>query len=84
MSVALNVLRIPSVVMEGGKSYNNARIIRRKCGMIGEEAFRELVWQQSRENKIDGEPRSRVRAFMAKLNRYTDHTGGTPRPGGAA
>ena len=34
---------------------------------IGEDAFRQLAYRQWRENAVDGEPRSRAAAFMAKL-----------------
>ena len=68
VQIALNVLRIPSVAEDAGVRYNNARIMRHLLRIIGEEAFRDATYRQWRENAIDGEPRSRARTFMAKLN----------------
>ena len=66
VQVALNVLRIPPVAADAGVRYNNARIMRHLLRIIGEAAFRDATYRQWRENAIDGEPRSRARAFMAK------------------
>ena len=68
VQTAIIVLRIPQVFTDGAKRYNNARIMRSILRIIGEDAFRQLVYQQWRENGIDGEPRSRAATFMAKLN----------------
>ena len=78
VQVALLVLRIPkTVTAPDGRTYNNARILRWALVRIGEEAFRELVYRQWRENEIDGLPRSSAAAFMAKLNRemYAENGG---------
>ena len=80
VQVAMLTLRIPRISTDAnGREYNNARIMRWALVRIGEEAFRELVYQQWRENEIDGLPRSTAAAFMAKLNRLA-HSG----KGGAA
>ena len=68
VQIALNVLRIPPVAVDAGVRYNNARIMRHLLRTIGEAAFRDATYRQWRENAIDGEPRSRARTFMAKLN----------------
>ena len=69
VQVAMLTLRIPRISTDAnGREYNNARIMRRALASIGEEAFRELVYMQWRENEIDGLPRSTAAAFQAKLN----------------
>lgn len=66
--VALAALRLPQCAeYPDGRRYNNARIFRWYLNIIGEECFRDLVHQQWRENTIDGDPRNRAAAFMAKL-----------------
>ena len=68
VQIALLALGIPQTsTCENGKSYNNAKIMRSYVRRIGEDAFRQLAYRQWRENAIDGEPRSRAAAFMAKL-----------------
>ena len=69
IQTAMIALGIPeaSCSEDGLTRYNNARIMRYYLRGIGERAFRELVYQQWRENVIDGLPRSTVAAFMDKL-----------------
>lgn len=68
VQVALIALKIPQIGhTEDGRIFNHARIMRWYIRAIGEDCFRELVYQQWRENAIDGEPRSRAAAFMSKL-----------------
>lgn len=68
VQMAKYALNIPATSTgENGKTYNNARIMRHYVMLIGERAFRELVYQQWRENVIDGLPHSTVAAFMSKL-----------------
>ena len=77
VQIALLVLRIPKKsIGSDGRRYNNARIIRWYVSRIGEQFFRELVYQQWRENVIDGVPKNITAAFMTKL--YEAH-GGTRR-----
>ena len=80
VQVALVVLRIPKAsIGANGREYNNASIMRWYVRAIGEEAFRQLLYRQWRENAIDGEPRSRAATFMAKLWKFA-----FPTKGGAA
>ena len=68
VQIALLALRIPQQFADAnGKTYNHARIMRSYVRRIGEDAFRQLAYRQWRENVVDGEPRSRAAAFMAKL-----------------
>ena len=68
VQIALLALRIPQLFTDAnGKTYNHARIMRSYIRRIGEDAFRQLAYRQWRENAVDGEPRSRAAAFMAKL-----------------
>ena len=68
VQVTLLALRIPPAGPgANGEPYNNARIMRWYLRQIGDENFRELAYRQWRENAVDGEPRSRAAAFMAKL-----------------
>ena len=68
VQIALFALRIPQRFTDAnGKTYNHARIMRSYVRRIGEENFRQLAYRQWRENAVDGEPRSRAAAFMAKL-----------------
>ena len=68
VQIALLALGIPQRhTASNGKTYNHARIMRWYLRQIGEENFRELAYRQWRENVVDGEPRSRAAAFMAKL-----------------
>ena len=68
VQIALLALGIPPRFTDAtGKTYNHARIMRSYVRRIGEGNFRQLAYQQWRENVIDGEPRSRAATFMAKL-----------------
>ena len=68
VQIALVGLRIPQRFTDAnGKTYNHASIMRSYVRRIGEDAFRQLAYQQWRENVIDGEPRSRAATFMTKL-----------------
>ena len=68
VQIALLALSLPQKSTDAnGRTYNNARIMRSYVRRLGEDAFRELAYRQWRENAIDGEPRSRAAAFMAKL-----------------
>ena len=68
VQVALVGLGIPtSGPGLNGRQYNNAHIMRWYVREFGEDSFRQLAYQQWRENVIDGEPRSRAAVFMAKL-----------------
>ena len=80
VQVALVALGMPRVVtLPDGRTINHARIMRWYIRIIGEDAFRDLVYRQWRENAIDGEPRNRSAAFMAKLWKFA-----FPTKGGAA
>lgn len=73
VQVALLVLHIPQCSEHrNGRRYNNARLFRWVMETIGEDNFRQVVYQQWRENAIDGEPRNRAAAFMAKLYAVRD------------
>ena len=68
VQIALLALGLPQKSTDAnGKAYNNARIMRSYVRRIGEDGFRQLAYQQWRENAIDGEPRSRAAVFMSKL-----------------
>ena len=68
VQIALLGLQIPQQYTDAnGKTYNHARIMRSYVRRLGEETFRQLAYRQWRENVVDGEPRSRAAAFMAKL-----------------
>ena len=68
VQITLLALRLPQKSTDAnGKTYNNAKLMRWYVRMLGEETFRQLAYQQWRENVVDGEPRSRAAAFMAKL-----------------
>ena len=75
VQVALIALRIPKVsVRADGTTCNNARLMRwfiRQCN--GDDGiFRDLVYQQWRENTLDGVPDNAAAAFQRKLNRTLD------------
>ena len=78
VQIALIALAIPKTsVGTDGRTYNNPRLMRWMIPRIGgEDAFRELVYEQWRENTIDGRPRNSAAAFMAKLYAVRDATGG--------
>ena len=56
VELALATLRIPRKNVRDGRRYNNAHILRWSLRRVGEEAFRETVWRQLRENETDGLP----------------------------
>ena len=70
--LALAALRLPRIAEYRGRTYNNARLLRKVLHQIGDEVFREVLIQQLHENDCDGEPRSRAAAFMAKLYAVRD------------
>ena len=80
VELAIAALRIPHVNVMDGKRYNNARILRWSLDRVGEEAFRRTLWEQLRENGIDGLPRSTAATFQGKLNALIYG----PKNGGAA
>ena len=73
---ALLVLGVPVISEVNGVRYNNASIWRGILKIIGERAFRDVLYQQWDENRTDGNPRSRAATFQAKLNRLKYGTGG--------
>jgi phosphoesterase RecJ-like protein len=78
VSLALSVLGIPKISeSESGRRYNNARLMRWAIRIIGEEWFRELVYQQWCENRCDGKPRNTAAAFQAKLYAAKDAAANT-------
>lgn len=76
VELALATLRIPRINTENGRTYNNARLLRKVREQIGDDVFREVLIQQLHENDCDGEPRSRAAAFMAKLYAVRDEMKG--------
>ena len=79
VAVAMFALGIPrsSGMRRNGIPYTNAGLLRWLIPQVGgEDAFRQIVYQQWRENAIDGEPRSRAAAFMAKLYAVRDELKG--------
>ena len=62
VETAMAVFRIPKT----SNGRNNARILRWHVRRLGEETFRQLVYDQWRENAIDGAPESVIRAFTAR------------------
>ena len=63
VQTTLYVFGLPTV----SNGYNNARILRYYLRRLGEENFRQIVYQQWRENDIDGAPRNKIAALMRKL-----------------
>ena len=63
VETAMVVLGIP----KESNGYHNARILRYYVRRLGEDSFRDLVYQQWRENSIDGTPHNVAAAFMDKL-----------------
>ena len=63
VQTALYALRIP--VASNG--YNNARILRWHLRRLGEENFRQIVYDQWRENDVDGPPNNVASALIVKL-----------------
>lgn len=70
VQTAMVALGIP----KESNGYHNARIMRYYLKRLGEDRFRDLVYQQWRENEIDGAPRNVTAAFMDKLY-YADRGG---------
>ena len=78
VSIAMQVLGIAKIsTTENGKEYNNARLMRWAIRFIGEEWFREVVYQQWCENRCDGKPRNTAAAFQAKLYAAKDAAANT-------
>ena len=68
VAAAMIALHIPQTTVWNGNTYYNEKILRRLMRQIGgEDVFRELVYQQWRENNADGAPRSYAAVFFAKL-----------------
>ena len=68
VAAAMIALHIPQTTVWNGNTYYNEKILRRLMRQIGgEDVFRELVYQQWRENNADGAPRSYPAVFFAKL-----------------
>ena len=63
VQTALYVLGIPLY----SNGYNNAKVLRYHLRRLGEDTFRQLVYDQWRENDIDGSPRSVISALIARL-----------------
>ena len=63
VQTAMVALDIPPV----SNGRNNARILRYHLRRMDEETFRQIVYQQWRENAIDGLPRNVAAALTAKL-----------------
>ena len=73
VQMAMFTLNIPATHLWNGKVYTHEGLMRWLIPQIGgERAFRELVYQQWRENNSDGAPRSNAAAFMAKLYAQRD------------
>ena len=62
VQTALYVFRLP--LMSNG--FNNAKLLRWHLRRLGEETFRQLMYDQWRENDIDGSPRNVAAAFMRR------------------
>ena len=68
VQIALVALNIPKITAVNGRTYNNPRMMRWLLPQVGgEDAFRELVYEQWCENNTDGAPRSYAAVFFAKL-----------------
>ena len=63
VQTAMVALDIPPV----SNGRNNARILRYHLRRMDEETFRQIVYQQWRENSIDGLPRNVAAALTTKL-----------------
>ena len=63
VETAMAVFGIP--VSSNGR--NNARILRWHVRRLGEDTFRQVMYDQWRENAIDGAPESLIAAFTRKL-----------------
>ena len=88
VAIAMQVLGIPKLsTTASGKPYNNPRLMRWALRIIGEEWFRELVYQQWCENRCDGAAKNTAAAFQAKLYAAKDEfmaQSAAANPGGAA
>ena len=62
VETAMAIFRIPKI----SNGRNNAKILRWHVRKLGEETFRQLVYDQWRENAIDGAPESVIRALTAR------------------
>ena len=62
VQTAMIVFRLPLY----SNGFNNPRLLRWHLRKLGEENFRQLVYDQWRENGIDGNPRNTAAAFMAR------------------
>lgn len=82
VEIAMAILRLPKIETYKGMTFNNPRILRKIRSQIGDEIFKELIIRQWHENAIDGEPRNRAAAFMAKLYAVRDEIAAAK--GGAA
>ena len=63
VETAMAIFRIPKI----SNGRNNARILRWHVRRLGEETFRQIVYDQWRENNIDGGPDSVIAALTRKL-----------------
>jgi len=63
VETALLALGIPATI----PGRNHALILRWHLRRLGEENFRQIVYEQWRENKIDGVPRNTMAALTVKL-----------------
>ena len=70
VETAMAVFRIPRI----SNGRNNARILRWHVRRLGEETFRQLIYDQWRENAIDGAPESAIRAFTARCFKAKEST----------
>ena len=62
VQTAMIVFRLPLY----SNGFNNPKLLRWHLRKLGEENFRQLVYDQWRENAIDGAPESVIRAFTAR------------------
>lgn len=70
VQIAIAALRLPMIAeYTDGRRYDHARLLRWCLNKVGEECFRDTVYQQWRENAVDGEPNNRACAIMAKFNK---------------
>ena len=63
VETAMAIFRIPKI----SNGRNNARILRWHVRRLGEETFRQIVYDQWRENNIDGGPDLVIAALTRKL-----------------
>ncbi len=67
VQMTLVALKLPAVSVVDGVRYGNARIFRYYVDRLGEQTYRELVYQQWRINCIDGTPQNTASAFCDML-----------------